>query len=103
MPYHYLGRYYEHDVNNYLKAISYFDKALQRDTSHFKSLHFRAFCLQMFGCEEEARAEYKAAIWRIEAGGEAFSWPYQKMADLLLPADPPTALEHAQKASGPPA
>jgi len=97
-PYHYLGRYYEHDVNDYLKAISYFDKALERDPGDFKSLHFRAFCLQMLGREAEARVGYEAAIRRIEAGGAAFGWPYQKMAELLLPTDPHAAMQYAQKA-----
>ncbi len=95
---HYLGRYYEHDVNDYLKAISYFDKALERDPGDFKSLHFRAFCLQMLGREAEARVGYEAAIRRIEAGGAAFGWPYQKMAELLLPTDPHAAMQYAQKA-----
>ncbi len=96
--YHYLGRYYEHDVNDYLKAISYFDKALERDPGDFKSLHFRAFCLQMLGREEEARAGYEAAIHRIEAGDAAFGWPFQKMAELLLATDPDAALRYVQKA-----
>jgi tetratricopeptide (TPR) repeat protein len=97
-PYHYLGRYYEHDVNDYLKAISYFEKAIERDATDFKSLHFRAFCLQMLGREEEARTGYKAAIRRIEAVSSTFSWPYQKLAELLLPTDPQAALQYAQKA-----
>jgi tetratricopeptide (TPR) repeat protein len=97
-PYHYLGRYYEHDVNDYLKAISYFDKALERDAGDFKSLYFRAFCLQMLGRDEEAVAGNEAAIRRIEASGASFGWPYQKMAELLLSTDPHAALEYAQKA-----
>ena len=97
-PYHYVGRYYEHDVNDYLKAISYFDKALERDPGDFKSLHFRAYCLQMLGRDTEARTGYEAAIQRIEAGGERFAWPYQKLAELLLPTDPAAALRYAQKA-----
>jgi tetratricopeptide (TPR) repeat protein len=96
--YHYLGRYYEHDINDYLKAISYFDKALERDAGDFKSLHFRAFCFQMLGRDIEARAGYAAAIRRIDAGGEQFGWPYQKLAELLIPTDLPAALRHAQKA-----
>ena len=97
-PYHYLGRYYEHDVNDYLKAISYFDKALERDAGDFKSLHFRAFCLQMLGRDEEARTGYEAAIRRINAGGEKFGWPYQKLAELLIPTDLQAALQYARKA-----
>ena len=97
-PYHYLGRYYEHDINDYLKAISYFDKALQREAGDFKSLHFRAYCLQMLGRDTEARAGYEAAIRRIEAGGEPFGWPYQKLAELLIPTDLPAALRYARKA-----
>jgi tetratricopeptide (TPR) repeat protein len=98
MPYHYLGRYYEHDANDYARAISWFDKALQRNPRDFKSLHFRAFCLQMLGRDQEARAGYEHAIRQIEAGGETFSWPYQKLADLLIRTDPRSALEYAQKA-----
>jgi tetratricopeptide (TPR) repeat protein len=97
-PYHYVGRYYEHDINDYLKAISYFDKALERDAGDFKSLHFRAFCFQMLGRDTQARAGYEAAIGRIEAGGQQFGWPYQKLAELLIPTDLPAALRYAQKA-----
>jgi tetratricopeptide (TPR) repeat protein len=96
-PYHYLGRYYEHDLNDYMKAISYFDKALERDPNDFKSLHFRAFCLQMLGNDKEARPGYEAAIQRIEDGGERFGWPYQKLAELLMVTDPASALRYAQK------
>jgi tetratricopeptide (TPR) repeat protein len=96
--YHYLGRYYEHDINDYLKAISYFDKALERDAGDFKSLHFRAFCLQMLGRDGEAKAGYEAAIRRIEEGGERFGWPYQKMAEWLIATDLQAALRYAQKA-----
>lgn len=97
-PYHYLGRYYEHDANDYLKAISYFDKALERDPGDFKSLHFRAFCLQMLGRQEEARAGYEVAIRHVEASSAAFGWPYQKLAELVLQTDPHAALEYSQKA-----
>lgn len=98
LPYHYLGRYYEHDVNNYLTAISYFDQALERDPGDFKSLHFRAFCLEMVGRDEEARAGYEAAIRRIEFGGKTFGWPYQRLAELLILTDPNAALQYARKA-----
>ena len=97
-PYHYLGRYFEHDLNDYPKAISYFDKALERDPSDFKSLHFRAFCLQMLGRDEEARTGYEAAIRLIETSGASFGWPYQKLAELLIGVDPEAALQYALQA-----
>ena len=98
IPYHYLGRYYEHDSNDYLKAISYFDKALERDPGDFNSLHFRALSFQMLGRNAEARAGYEAAIRRIEAGDRQFGWPYQKLAELLMPTDLQLALQYARKA-----
>ena len=98
LPYHYLGRYYEHDINDYQKAISYFDKALERDPGDFKSMHFRAFCLQMLGRNGEARTGYEAAIRRIEDAGEHFGWPYQKLAESLLLTNPSAAVQYAQKA-----
>jgi tetratricopeptide (TPR) repeat protein len=98
LPYHYLGRYYEHDINDYQKAISYFDKALERDPGDFKSMHFRAFCLQMLGRDAEARTGYEAAIRRIEDSGERFGWPYQKLAEALLLTDLQRAVQYAQKA-----
>jgi tetratricopeptide (TPR) repeat protein len=52
----------------------------------------------MLGRDVEARAGYEAAIWRIEASGEPFGWPYQKLAELLIPTDLPAALRYAQKA-----
>ena len=96
--YHYLGRYYELKVNNYPLALSYFEKALQRSPENVQSLHFRAFCLHMMGQRAEARAAYETAIRVMEARREPFGWTYQKLAELLQNADPPSALEYARKA-----
>jgi len=52
----------------------------------------------MLGRDIEARAGYEAAIRRIETGGEQFGWPYQKLAELLIPTDLPAALRYARKA-----
>jgi tetratricopeptide (TPR) repeat protein len=98
MTFHYLGRYYEHDASDYLKAIACFDQALERDPDDVKSLSFRAFCFQMLGRTAEAQSGYEAAIRRVEAGGRRIGWPYQKLAELLLPNDPHLALSFARKA-----
>ena len=97
-PYHYLGRYYESNVNNFPRALSYFEKALEHDPQDFKTSYFKGYCLQMLDRREEAMASYEAAIQSVEAGGEEYGWPYQKLAELLRERDPQAALRSAKKA-----
>ena len=97
-PYHYLGRYYESNVNNFPKALSYFRKALEHDPEDFKTLYFKGYCLQMLDRLEEAASSYEAAIQFVEANNEKYGWPYQKLAELLWERDLAAALRSAKRA-----
>lgn len=97
-PYHYLGRYHELDLNDFSTALSYFDQALARNSEDVKSCHFRAVCLEMLDRRVEAEQAYRTAIKMVERQGKPYSWPYERLALLLLGRDPELALPLAQRA-----
>ena len=97
-PYHYLGRYHELDLNDFSTALSYFDHALARNPEDVKSHHFRAVCLEMLDRRDEAEQAYRAAIDMVDQQGKPYSWPFERLAILLLGRDPKPALPFAQKA-----
>ena len=97
-PYHYLGRYHELDLNDFTTALSYFDQALARNPEDVKSYHFRAVCLEMLDRRDEAEQAYRAAIDMVDQQGKPYSWPFERLAILLLGRDPKPALPFAQRA-----
>ena len=97
-PYHYLGRYHELDLNDFSTALSYFDQALARNPEDVKSYHFRAVCLEMLDRRDEAEQAYRTAIKMVERQGKPYSWPFERLALLLLGRDPELALPLAQRA-----
>ncbi len=97
-PYHYLGRYYELDLNDFSTALSYFDHALARNPEDVKSHHFRAVCLEMLDHRDEAEQAYRAAIDMVDQQGKPYSWPFERLAILLLGRDPKPALPFGQRA-----
>ena len=97
-PYHYLGRYYESNLSNFPRALSYFEQSLVHDPRNLRSLYFKGYCLQMLDRDEEAAASYEAAIQFVEANNEKYGWPYQKLAELLWERDLAAALRSAKRA-----
>lgn len=97
-PNHYLGRYYELQLNNFPKALSYFERALQQDPDDIKSLYFKGYCLQMLDRRDEASEVYRMAAALVQSNGENYGWPYQKLAELMWREEPETAVAYARKA-----
>ena len=99
-PYHYLGRYHELDLNDFSTALSYFDQALARNPEDVKSHHFRAVCFEMLDRSEEAEQAYRTTIDMVDQQGKPYSWPFERLAILLLGRDPKLALPFGQRAVG---
>ncbi len=97
-PYHYLGRYYERQLNNFPKALEYFEQALERDPSDVRSLYFKGYCLQTLDRREEAIRAYARAAEAVRDSREAFGWPYQKLAETLAGDQPEKAVDYARLA-----
>jgi tetratricopeptide (TPR) repeat protein len=97
-PLYSLGRYYESTRNDFAGALDFFDKAIQLEPHHSKSVYYQGYCLEMLGRRDEARGTYEKAIEVVEKNRETFSLPYQGMARLLLDLDAGRALHFARKA-----
>ena len=97
-PYHYLGRYHELQLNNFPQALTYFNRALRRDPDDVQSLYFKGYCLQILDRRDEAMEAYRGAIELVQAKGDPYGWPHQKLAELLSREDPETALQYGRKA-----
>lgn len=97
-PYFYLGLYRWTIRSDAGGALEFFDKALQLHPDDWKSLYQAGNCLEQLGKISEARDRYTKAITLVEKNGDAFGWPYQGMARLLLDEKPEAALDLAKKA-----
>ncbi len=91
-PFIHLGRYYESAVNDFERALNYFDKALQLDPASPDGLFFRAYCLEGLRRTEAAQQAYAVAAG---AGSPRASLG---MARLLTETDPNAALSWATRA-----
>lgn len=97
-PYFYLGLYRWTIRSDAAGALEFFDKALQLHPDDWKSLYQAGNCLEQLGKIGEARDRYTKAITLVEKNGDAFGWPYQGMARLLLDEKPEAAFDFAKKA-----
>jgi tetratricopeptide (TPR) repeat protein len=97
-PYFYLGLYRWTIRSDAAGALEFFDKALQLHPDDWKSLYQAGNCFEHLGKLDEARDRYAKAITLVEKNRDAFGWPYQGMARLLLDEKPEAALEFAKKA-----
>jgi tetratricopeptide (TPR) repeat protein len=102
-PYFYLGRYYAYVMSDFGKALTLFDQAAARNPEELTTLHFRAVCLQALNRIEEAKRAFLDTIQKLEARGQRYSWPYQRLAELLLTENEnelsiDDALKHAMRA-----
>ncbi len=97
-PYFYLGLYRWTIRSDAAGALEFFDTALQLRPDDWKSLYQTGNCLEQLGKLGEARDRYTQAITLVEKSGDAFGWPYQGMARLLLDEKPEAALDFAKKA-----
>ena len=97
-PYHYLGRHQERQLNNFPRALDYFEQALEREPNDLQSLYFKGYCLHVMGRHDEAVAAYERAIEHARSRRERFGWPHQKLAELRARDQPASAVEHGRRA-----
>jgi tetratricopeptide (TPR) repeat protein len=98
MPYFYLGRYREIVRSDFKGALEFFNQAVRLRPDDARSLYHQGNCLEQLQRQQQARECYAEAIRIVEKSNEAFAWPYQGMARLLLEEQPSAALHWAQKA-----
>jgi len=97
-PDYYLGLYQLTIKSDATGALTYFNRATDRQPDDWKSLYEAGNCLEKLTRFAEAKSYYQRAITSLEAGRQPFGWPYQGMARLLLESDPHQALEFAARA-----
>jgi tetratricopeptide (TPR) repeat protein len=97
-PYFYLGLYRWTIRSDVAGSLAFFEKAVQLHPDDWKSLYQAGNCLEQLGKLSEAHDRYTKAISLVEKNGDAFGWPYQGMARLLLDEKPEAALGFAKKA-----
>ena len=98
MPYFYLGNYREIVKSDFKVALEFFDQAVRLRPEDARSLYHQGNCLEQMQRPQRARECYIEAIRVVEKSNEAFGWPYQGMARLMLEERPSEALHWAQRA-----
>lgn len=99
-PYFQLGRHFESVQNDFEQASRYYHKAYALKPDDGRSLYYIGWCAEMLGKREEARGAYESAVRWLAAANDRFSWPCQRLAQLLLNSDRERALEWARQAVG---
>jgi tetratricopeptide (TPR) repeat protein len=97
-PYFYLGRYREVVKGDFAGASELYKQAVRLGPDDVRSVFHLGNCLEQLGRRQQARESYAEAIRLAEKSNEAFAWPYQGMARLLLEENRLEALRWAQKA-----
>jgi tetratricopeptide (TPR) repeat protein len=97
-PLFYLGRYHESIKSDVARALVFFDKAMKLQPDDARSVYHKGTCLEQMGQSEEAGECYARAITLVEKANQAFGWPYQGMARLLVENDVEKALTFARRA-----
>ncbi len=97
-PHFQLGRYFDSIVGDYQQALGRYRKAVELSPRDGEMLYHVGFCEEMLGRKEEARAAYESSAELLGAQDVAFSWPSQRMAQLLLSDDVAGAVEWARRA-----
>jgi Flp pilus assembly protein TadD len=85
-------------VGDYQQAFGHYRKAAELALRDGELLYHVGFCQEMLGRREEARATYQSSSQLVEEQAAAFSWPYQRMAQLLLYEDAEGAIDWARRA-----
>jgi tetratricopeptide (TPR) repeat protein len=97
-PLYYLGWYYEAVLNDFPRALEFFNRAIQLKSDDVSSIVHKGYCLEQMGQLRAAREYYATAIGLQEKAHSRNSWPYQGIARTLPEEDAKEALEFAQKA-----
>ena len=85
-PHFQIGRYFESVPHDYGQALAHFQKAVSLDPRDGRSAAYRAYCLEMLGNSDQAREAYEVSVRLLEARGDKFSWPYYRIAQMMLVA-----------------
>jgi tetratricopeptide (TPR) repeat protein len=98
-PHFQIGRFLESVPHDYAQGLEYFQKAVILDPGDGRSAAYRAYCLEMLGRSDQAREGYETSVRLLEARGDKFSWPYYRLAQMMLVAnDAPQSLVWARRA-----
>ncbi len=99
-PHYYLGRHYESDLKDFVKAAESFEQALARDAVHLPSHYHRGYCAEMRGQWEAAASHYRAAADLAAKSNPGYGLPWQGLARVELQlGSPEKALPLARKAA----
>ena len=99
-PYYYLGRYYDSELADSVRAAEYFRQALALQPGHIRSHYYLGHCYEVDQKTEQAEAEYRQAAQLAERQGANEGLPYQGLARLRLSANRPAeALAFAKRAA----
>jgi Flp pilus assembly protein TadD len=97
-PHFQLGRYFDSVVGDYRQALGHYRRAADLAPEDGETLYYVGFCQEMLGQRDAARAAYESSWRLLRARADAFSWPAQRMAQLLLYEDIESALRWARDA-----
>jgi len=97
-PHFHLGRYFDSVVGDYQQALGHYRKAADLAPEDGEILYYVGFCQEMLGKRDAARGAYQSSRQLLQAQAVPFSWPFQRMAQLLLYEDAESAVRWAQQA-----
>jgi Flp pilus assembly protein TadD len=85
-------------VGDYQQALGHYRKAAELAPEDGETLYHVGFCQEMLGKRDAALATYQSSWRLLRAQAASFSWPAQRMAQLLLYEDIESALRWAREA-----
>jgi tetratricopeptide (TPR) repeat protein len=97
--YYYLGRYYDSELSDPVRAAEYFRLALARQPDHVRSHYYLGHCYESEKKPDQAEAEYRQAAELAKRQRTGDGLPCQGLARLRLSANQPAeALPFAKRA-----
>jgi tetratricopeptide (TPR) repeat protein len=100
LPHYYLGRYYWQELHDTEKGREYFQEALKRNPSDFRSCYYLGYGFELEGKLQSAKQEYEGAASSVASKKMSYSWPLQGLARVYLQeGNLPVALRYAQEAT----
>ncbi len=84
LPYYYLGRYYSSDLGQTDKGEEFFQLALARNPSDYRSRYHLGHLYELKGDWERAKSEYRKAAASVVSQKTVYGWPWQGLARAYL-------------------